>query len=89
MLFSTAVDVFADAVIAVVLSGICADGAAGAAKVRKAGGLVFAQDKGSCVVFGMPDAVFKNGAASTIGRPIVLARAALEAIARPLYRSYT
>lgn len=89
VLFSTAVDVFADAVIAVVLSGIGADGAAGAAKVRKAGGLVFAQDKGSCVVFGMPDAVIKNGAATTIGRPIVLARAALEAIARPLYRGYT
>jgi len=36
------------------------DGAAGAKHIHDAGGSIIIQDKESCVVFGMPGAVFMN-----------------------------
>jgi two-component system, chemotaxis family, protein-glutamate methylesterase/glutaminase len=47
--------------VAVVLSGMGADGAAGAAAVRRRGGLVIAQDQQSSAVFGMPKAAIELG----------------------------
>ena len=47
--------------VAVVLSGIGSDGAAGAAAVRRSGGLAIAQDEGSSAVFGMPKAAIDLG----------------------------
>jgi two-component system chemotaxis response regulator CheB len=48
--------------VAVVLSGMGADGAAGAAEVRRQGGLVIAQDEASSAVYGMPKAAIARGA---------------------------
>lgn len=48
--------------VAVVLSGMGADGAAGAAAVRDRGGLAIAQDERSSAVYGMPAAAIELGA---------------------------
>jgi two-component system chemotaxis response regulator CheB len=46
---------------AIVLSGMGEDGAAGAAAVRRCGGLAIAQDEASSAVYGMPKAAVEQG----------------------------
>jgi len=48
-------------VIGVVLTGMGRDGARGLYNLKKRGATIFAQDKESCVVYGMPDATVKLG----------------------------
>jgi two-component system, chemotaxis family, protein-glutamate methylesterase/glutaminase len=52
--------------LAVVLTGMGQDGADGCCAVRAEGGTVFVQDEASSVVWGMPGAVVKAGAANDI-----------------------
>ncbi|HJL18318.1 MAG TPA: chemotaxis-specific protein-glutamate methyltransferase CheB [Sandaracinaceae bacterium LLY-WYZ-13_1] len=53
-------------VLAAVLTGMGTDGADGAEAVRAAGGTVLAQDADSALVYGMPRAVARRGAADAI-----------------------
>jgi two-component system chemotaxis response regulator CheB len=55
-----------DGVAAALLTGMGADGAAGMARVRSAGGITIAQDEASCVVYGMPRVAVETGAAAMI-----------------------
>jgi len=48
--------------VAALLTGMGDDGAAGMLSIREAGGQTIAQDKATCVVFGMPAAAIARGA---------------------------
>lgn len=57
--FGSAAKSFHDKVLAVVLTGMGADGREGARLLKQSGSQVWAQDEASCVIYGMPMAVVK------------------------------
>lgn len=64
--FGSAAKVYNDRVLAVVLTGMGADGREGARMLKSAGSQVWAQDEASCVIYGMPMAVIKADLADSI-----------------------
>jgi two-component system chemotaxis response regulator CheB len=52
--------------LAVILTGMGHDGADGTQAIKQAGGSVFAEDESTCVVWGMPRAVFERGLADRV-----------------------
>jgi two-component system chemotaxis response regulator CheB len=62
ILFESIADSVGDAGVAVVLTGMGRDGAAGAAALRARGGLAVAQDEASSAVYGMPKVAAERGA---------------------------
>jgi two-component system chemotaxis response regulator CheB len=75
--FGSAAKSYHDKVLAVVLTGMGADGREGARLLKQGGSQVWAQDEASCVIYGMPMAVVKANLADAvyglddIGRHIV------------------
>ena len=66
--------------VAVIMTGMGCDGCEGMKKIKAAGGYSIAQDKDSCVVYGMPKAVVDAGLADEV-RPVqYIARAIVEAV---------
>jgi two-component system chemotaxis response regulator CheB len=61
VLFRTAAAALGSELAAIVLTGMGCDGTAGLAAVRRAGGLVIAQDEPSSVVWGMPRSAVEAG----------------------------
>ena len=57
--FGSAAKAFGDKVLAVVLTGMGADGREGARMLKQSGSQVWSQDEASCVIYGMPMAVAK------------------------------
>ena len=55
-----------DRVLAVVLTGMGADGREGARLLKQSGSQVWAQDEASCVIYGMPMAIVKADLADAI-----------------------
>ena len=72
--------------VGVLLTGMGADGVEGLAAMRQAGALTIAQDKETSVVFGMPGAAVKAGAAAKVLPLAEIPAAVLTALARPLRR---
>ncbi|MCL1123862.1 protein-glutamate methylesterase/protein-glutamine glutaminase [Shewanella surugensis] len=64
--FASASKVIADKTLAVVLTGMGADGREGARMLKNTGATIWAQNEASCVVYGMPQAVVKAGLATKI-----------------------
>lgn len=63
---SSAANVYGHGLLAMILTGMGDDGAAGVRAVKRAGGLVVAQDEASCVVAGMPKAAIATGAVDEV-----------------------
>lgn len=61
VLFQSAADVFGDRTLAVVMTGMGADGREGAAWVKARGGVVLTESETTCVVYGMPRSVVEAG----------------------------
>ena len=61
VLFGSAAQMVGGAVVAVILTGMGADGREGARLLRDKGGTIWSQDEASCVVYGMPQAVAAAG----------------------------
>ncbi|EGM69268.1 protein-glutamate methylesterase/protein-glutamine glutaminase [Shewanella sp. HN-41] len=62
--FASASKAYGGDVLAVVLTGMGADGREGARMLKSAGATIWAQDEASCVVYGMPQAVASAGIAT-------------------------
>lgn len=65
-LFSSSAAVWGSSLLAVVLTGMGADGTHGAADIVAAGGSVIAQDESTSVVWGMPRSVAQAGLCSAV-----------------------
>ena len=65
-MFDSAAKVLGGKCIAVVLTGMGADGAKGCKQIKDAGGYTITQDEASCVIYGMPKAAYEAGAACEV-----------------------
>lgn len=64
--FGSVAKSYADKVLAIVLTGMGADGREGARLLKQCGSQVWAQDEASCVIYGMPMAIVKANLADAI-----------------------
>ncbi len=64
--FGSLANVYHEAVLSVVLTGMGTDGREGARLLKEQGATVWSQDEASCVVYGMPQAVEKAGLSSEV-----------------------
>ncbi|WP_095110671.1 chemotaxis response regulator protein-glutamate methylesterase [Pseudomonas sp. Irchel 3E20] len=64
--FGSAAKSYGDKVLAVVLTGMGADGREGARLLKQGGSSVWAQDEASCVIYGMPMAIVKADLADAV-----------------------
>lgn len=64
--FGSAAKSYGDKVLAVVLTGMGADGREGARLLKQGGSAIWAQDEASCVIYGMPMAIVKADLADAV-----------------------
>ncbi len=74
VLFETGAAIDPKHTVAVVLTGIGEDGRSGAEKLKQAGGTILAQDRASCVVYGMPRAIAEANLADAVLTPEQIAQ---------------
>lgn len=61
-LFESAAEVYGKNLLGTILTGMGDDGRSGAQRIKATGGAILLQERNSCVVWGMPRAVFESGA---------------------------
>lgn len=66
ILFNSLAEVYGDSTIAVLLTGMGADGAKGLKHIKDRGGFTIAQSEESCTVFGMPKVAIEMGAVNKV-----------------------
>ena len=81
-LFHSVAEAYGSAAIGVILTGMGADGAEGALALRRAGGLMLAQDEPSSVVYGMAREAVALGAVDQLGAPEQLGAMIADAVRR-------
>jgi two-component system chemotaxis response regulator CheB len=62
----SAANIFGNAVLGVILTGMGSDGTNGAQDIKANGGEIIAEDESTCVVWGMPKSVFEAGYADQV-----------------------
>lgn len=80
ILFDSVANVYGKRAIGVILTGMGDDGSQGLRAMRAKGGLTYAQDEASCVVYGMPQAAVAVGAISRVVTLDTMAKTILEQI---------
>ena len=80
MAFQSAAQIFRNRVVGAVLTGMGRDGALGARAIQNNGGICYAQDEASCVIFGMPRAAWEAGGVHELLNIDLIAPAIEEAV---------
>ncbi|MGZ4972965.1 MAG: protein-glutamate methylesterase/protein-glutamine glutaminase [Limisphaerales bacterium] len=80
VLFQSAAEVYGDAVLGVVMTGMGKDGKEGAAWIKAKGGSILTEAEESCVIFGMPRAVAEAGLSDASAPLKKMAQAIIERI---------
>ena len=83
VLFHSAASLRGIPIVALLLTGMGADGADGMLALREVGAVTVAQDERSCVVFGMPAAAIAKGGATHVAPCSAMPRLIAEALSRP------
>jgi two-component system chemotaxis response regulator CheB len=79
---ASVVERYGQLALTVILTGMGSDGTAGAVALHEAGGVVLAEDESTCVVWGMPRAVFERGVTDRVVPLDGMAEAIVGALAR-------
>jgi two-component system, chemotaxis family, protein-glutamate methylesterase/glutaminase len=66
VLFRSVAAEYKSSAVAIIMTGMGCDGAAGMGEIKQAGGITVAQDKDSCTIFGMPRAAIDRGSVDKI-----------------------
>lgn len=82
-LFASVAQSFGARTLGVVLGGRLCDGTAGAAEIRRAGGVVLAQDPQTCVAPSMPQSALRSGAVDFVLPPDRIAHALVSLVMVP------
>jgi two-component system, chemotaxis family, protein-glutamate methylesterase/glutaminase len=80
VMFRSAAEVYGEGVLGIVMTGMGADGKEGASWVKAKGGTIFTEAERSCVVYGMPRAVFEAGLSDRVVSLEQMAEAILETV---------
>ena len=80
VMFTSVAQAAAEHSVAILLTGMGADGARGMLAMKRAGATTIAQDESSCVVYGMPREAVRLGAADTIAPLHDIARLTVDSV---------